>query len=243
MNDSIHDPFALNDLPSLLSANAYPGRGLVLGRTDAGRQAVVYFIMGRSQNSRNRLFKRAGTSVTITRFKEDASGDPSLILYTPIRVLGGTTIVTNGDQTDTIYEAMTGGVSFEKALRMRTFEPDAPHYTPRISGITSACGYTLALFKAGDAAGSVCHRQFFCYEPRPGVAHFIHTYAHDGSPLFSFRGEPASVRIPDAIDDFTLSIWNALDADNRVALYVRFIEPDGQYVDRLINRHEGDTLT
>lgn len=236
------EPFAQYDLPALLASNAYPGRGLVLGRTDAGRQAVVYFIMGRSENSRNRLFKRAGSSLTITRFKEDALGDTSLILYTPIRVLSGTTIVTNGDQTDTIYEAMTGGVSFEKALRMRTFEPDAPHFTPRISGITSASGYTLAIFKAGDAAGSVCQRQFFFYEPQRGTAHFIHTYAHDGSPLPPFSGEPVAVHIPDAIDDVTLSIWRALDADNRVALYVRFIESNGQYVDRLINWHEGEAL-
>ncbi|MDO5112220.1 MAG: IMP cyclohydrolase [Clostridia bacterium] len=230
------------DLPALLAANAYPGRGLMLGRTADGRQAVVYFIMGRSENSRNRVFRRDGDALTITRFTADAQGDPSLILYNPVRVLGDTTIAANGDQTDTIHAALARGGSFEAALFTRTFEPDSPHFTPRISGFTNARGYALSILKAGNAAIGACQRQFFHYEPQNGVGHFIHTYAQDGAPLPSFAGEPAAVRVPDDIDDFTRALWESLNKDNRIALYVRFIEADGRFTDHIINRHEEGRL-
>ncbi len=242
MQQSIQANKQSRDLPALLSQNSYPGRGLAIGRTADNRQAVVYFIMGRSDNSRNRLFRRNGDALGITRFAADANGDPTLVMYTPVRVIGGVTIATNGDQTDTVYEALRQGGTFENALQTRTFEPDAPNFTPRISGVTDGNGYALSILKAGDAAGTATRRQYFYYEPQAGTGHFIHTYVHDGAPLPAFVGEPTQISIPNDIDAFTQDIWNALDADNRISLYVRFIGADGQFSDRLINKHEGGTL-
>ncbi len=229
-------------LPMLLASNRYPGRGIAVGVTPDGRQAVAYFIMGRSPNSRDRVFRRQGDALTIARFTPDAQGDPALVVYSPVRVAGAVTVVSNGDQTDTIFDALQSGGTFASALSTRTFEPDAPHFTPRISGVTGTDGYALSILKAGDGSGGACCRQFFHYEPQRGVGHFIHTYRGDGQPLLPFSGEPRPVHIPDDIGAFTRELWRSLDGENRVALYVRYIAPDGRYEDRIVNRHEGGDL-
>ncbi|HWQ58682.1 MAG TPA: IMP cyclohydrolase [Clostridia bacterium] len=208
---------------------------------DGKTAALAYFIMGRSANSRNRAFVRNGADLGIRVLDEQKLSDPSLILYAPVRTLPGATVVTNGDQTDTVREALLSGGTFEQALRTRRFEPDAPHYTPRISGLMRFAGgfsYALSIIKCADGAGKAALHQFFEYEPVPGLGHLIHTYRADGTPLPSFAGEPVPVRVPDDIAAFTDALWNALNEEHKVALYARYTDTaSGAYADRLFNKY------
>ena len=228
-----------------LRENAYPGRGIILGRTADGRKAVTaYFIMGRSENSRNRIFVEDGDGIRTQAFDPSKLTDPSLIIYAPVRVLGNRTIVTNGDQTDTIYECMEKGMTFEQALRTREFEPDGPNYTPRISGIMHIEGgsynYALSILKSNDGDPASCRRYTFAYEnPKAGEGHFIHTYQCDGNPLPSFQGEPKKIRIVGEIDAFTSLLWESLNEDNKVSLFVRYIDlADGTWESRIVNKNQ-----
>lgn len=228
-----------------LSGNAYPGRGIVIGRSADGKYAVTaYFIMGRSVNSRNRIFVEDGAGIRTQAFDESKLSDPSLIIYAPVRVLGNKTIVTNGDQTDTIYERMDKQQTFEQALRTREFEPDAPNYTPRISGIlhieSGKFNYAMSILKSNNGSPDSCSRYTFAYEnAKAGEGRFIHTYMGDGDPLPSFEGEPKLVDINGGIDAFTDSVWNSLNEDNKVSLFVRYINiADGKYETRIVNKNK-----
>ncbi len=228
-----------------LKSNAYPGRGIVIGKTPDGTKAVTaYFIMGRSENSRNRIFVEDGEGIRTQAFDESKMEDPSLIIYAPVRVLGNKTIVTNGDQTDTIYDGMDHQMTFEQSLRSREFEPDGPNYTPRISGImhieNGKYNYALSILKSSDGNPDACNRFTFAYEnPIAGEGHFIHTYLSDGSPLPSFEGEPKRVAILDDIEAFTTMLWDSLNADNKVSLFVRYIDiATGEYETKIINKNE-----
>lgn len=227
-----------------LAENAYPGRGIIIGRSADGKHAVTaYFIMGRSENSRNRVFVEDKEGIRTQAFDPSKLTDPSLIIYAPVRVLGNKTIVTNGDQTDTIYELMDKQQTFEQALRTRTFEPDAPNYTPRISGImhieNNQFNYAMSILKSNNGDPSGCCRYTFAYEnPTAGEAHFIHTYKGDGNPLPSFEGEPVLVGIEGDIDSFTKLVWENLNEDNKVSLFVRYITIEtGAYETRIINKN------
>ena len=227
-----------------LRENAYPGRGIVLGRSQNGRYAVAaYFIMGRSSNSRNRVFVEDGAGIRTQAFDPSKLEDPSLIIYAPVRVLGNKTIVTNGDQTDTIYEGMDHQLTFEQSLRCREFEPDGPNYTPRISGVihlqAHTFNYAISILKSNNGDPSACNRYTFAYEnPTAGEGHFIHTYMHDGDPLPSFEGEPRLVYIPNDLDAFTDMLWKNLNEDNKVSLFVRFIDLEtGEYRTRIVNKN------
>ncbi len=233
------------DLAEELRSNPYPGRGIIIGKTPDGTKAVAaYFIMGRSANSRNRVFVEEGEGIRTQAFDPDKLEDPSLIIYAPVRVLGNKTIVTNGDQTDTIYDGMDKQLTFEQSLRSREFEPDAPNYTPRISGIlhieSGLYNYAMSILKSdnGDPAG--CSRFTFAYHnPGAGQGHFIHTYMHDGNPLPSFEGEPKLVGIMDSIEEFTDMLWNNLNEDNKVSLFVRYIDiKTGTYETRIVNKNK-----
>lgn len=235
----------LRSLAKQLAGNAYPGRGIVIGRSECGRYAVTaYFIMGRSVNSRNRIFIPDGEGIRTQAFDPSKMSDPSLIIYAPVRVLGTDTIVTNGDQTDTIYAGMQDGKTFEESLRVREFEPDAPNYTPRISGLMKVSGgaysYEMSILKSADGDPSSCERHTFSYEnPKAGEGRFIHTYLSDGDPLPSFEGEPERVDIRGGIDAFTDLVWENLNADNKVSLFVRYIDIEtGRYETRIVNRNE-----
>ena len=228
-----------------LRNNAYPGRGIVMGRSEDGTKAVTaYFIMGRSANSRNRVFVEDGQAIRTQAFDPAKLEDPSLIIYAPVRVLGNKTIVTNGDQTDTVYEGMDHQMTFEQSLRSREFEPDAPNYTPRISGImhieNSGYNYAMSILKSNHGNPDSCLRFTYAYEnPSAGEGHFIHTYMHDGNPLPSFEGEPKLVGISGTIDEFTDMIWNSLNEDNKVSLFVRFIDiASGTYESRIVNKNK-----
>ncbi|MDE5966912.1 MAG: IMP cyclohydrolase [Lachnospiraceae bacterium] len=228
-----------------LKNNSYPGRGIVIGRTPDGKKAVTaYFIMGRSENSRNRIFVTDGQGIRTQAFDESKMEDPSLIIYAPVRVLGDKTIVTNGDQTDTVYEGLAKGLTFEQSLRSRTFEPDAPNYTPRISGVLhiaeGSFNYAMSILKSNHGNPDSCRRFTFTYEnPAAGEGHFIHTYAQDGEPLPSFEGEPKTVGIGSDIDAFTSLIWDSLNADNKVSLFVRFTDiATGAAETRIINKNQ-----
>ena len=228
-----------------LSGNSYPGRGIVIGKSADGKYAVTaYFIMGRSENSRNRVFVEDGQGIRTQAFDRSKLTDPSLIIYAPVRVLGNKTIVTNGDQTDTIYELMDKQQTFEQALRTREFEPDAPNYTPRISGIMHVedgnYNYAMSILKSNNGNPDACNRYTFAYEnPVAGEGHFIHTYMGDGNPLPSFEGEPTLVGISGDIDAFTDLVWENLNADNKVSLFVRYIDiVTGNYVTRIINKNK-----
>lgn len=228
-----------------LKSNTYPGRGIVIGRSADGKQAVTaYFIMGRSSNSRNRIFVTEGEGIRTQAFDPAKLEDPSLVIYAPVRVLGNKTIVTNGDQTDTIYEGMDRQLTFEQSLRCREFEPDAPNYTPRISGIMHIEGgnynYAMSILKSNNGDPSTCIRNTFAYEnPRAGEGRFIHTYMHDGNPLPSFQGEPKEVAVDQDIDAFTEMIWNSLNEDNKVSLFVRYIDIEtGKYETRIVNKNQ-----
>ena len=213
-----------------LKSNAYPGRGIILGKSPDGKKAVAaYFIMGRSENSRNRVFVEEGEGIRTQAYDPSKLTDPSLIIYAPVRVLGNKTIVTNGDQTDTIYEGMDRQLTFEQSLRQREFEPDAPNYTPRISGImhveNGKYNYAMSILKSSDGDPSGCNRYTFAYEnPKAGRDNFIHTYMHDGDPLPSFEGEPKRIAVPDDIEEFTKLLWNSLNEENKVSLFVRYID-------------------
>ena len=227
-----------------LRANAYPGRGIVLGRSaDGKRAAIAYFIMGRSANSRNRIFVEDGAGIRTQAFDPSKVEDPSLIIYAPVRVLGDQTIVTNGDQTDTIYEFLEKGSTFSKALETRTFEPDAPNYTPRISGVVRRAGagmsYELSILKSADGDPQSCRRYTFTYlEPIARQGHMNHTSSADGNPLPSFSGEPKTVGIPDDIDAFTDLLWSSLNEENKVSLFVRYIDvASGAYESRIRNKN------
>ena len=225
-----------NTMKDLVKDNSYVGRGIVIGKTEDGtKAAVAYFIMGRSENSRNRIFKEEGEDVMIYPFDASKVEDPSLIIYAPIRKLDGKLIVTNGDQTDTIYEGMDRQLTFEQSLRSREFEPDAPNYTPRISGVlhveNGKFSYAMSILKSNNGNPDSCLRYTFAYEnAAAGQGRFIHTYKCDGNPLPSFEGEPKPVEIPDDIDDFTNLLWESLNQDNKVSLFVRFIDIEtGKY--------------
>ena len=227
-----------------LENNAYPGRGIVIGLTPDGTRAVTaYFIMGRSSNSRNRVFVTEGEGIRTQAFDPSKLEDPSLIIYAPVRVLGNKTIVTNGDQTDTIYEGMVHQLTFEQSLRCREFEPDGPNFTPRISGIMQIqdgkYSYAMSILKSNHGDGSSCVRHTFAYEaPLAGEGHFIHTYMHDGNPLPSFEGEPKKVAIEGDLDSFAHMLWENLNQDNKVSLFVRFIEiATGKYETRILNKN------
>ena len=228
-----------------LKNNAYPGRGIVLGKTPDGKKAVAaYFIMGRSSNSRNRVFVEDGEGIRTQAFDPSKIEDPSLIIYAPVRVLGNKTIVTNGDQTDTIYEGMDKQMTFEQSLRSREFEPDGPNYTPRISGImhieNGHYNYAMSILKSNNGDPESCCRFTFAYEnPVAGEGRFIHTYMHDGNPLPSFEGEPKPVEISGDIDAFTKEVWESLNEENKVSLFVRFIDIEtGKYETRIVNKNQ-----
>ncbi|MBQ7637145.1 MAG: IMP cyclohydrolase [Lachnospiraceae bacterium] len=232
-------------LNEYLSSNSYPGRGIVIGRSEDGRSAVTaYFIMGRSVNSRNRIFVTEGDGIRTEAFDPSKMVDPSLIIYRPVRVLGNKTIVTNGDQTDTIYELMDKQQTFEQSLRTREFEPDAPNYTPRISGIMHVeegkFNFALSILKSNDGDPSSCNRFTFAYNgPAKGEGRIIHTYMGDGNPLPSFSGEPVKTEIKGNIDEFTDNVWNSLNEDNKVSLFVRFIDIEtGKTETRIVNKNK-----
>lgn len=233
------------DLSELLQNNPYPGRGIVLGKTaDGNRAAIAYFIMGRSENSRNRVFELTEDGIRTRAFDESKMTDPSLIIYHPVRVVGDDTVVTNGDQTDTVRDGLLAGKVFAQSLRTREFEPDGPNYTPRISGLVHKDGsYALSILKSADGDPDCCQRYFFGYDnPRPGVGHFIHTYQENTEPLPSFEGEPRKVAVTaDTAADWAQQIWGDLNADNKVSLFVRFIDiATGETETVIKNKHEGD---
>ncbi len=227
-----------------LNANVYPGRGVLIGRSADGACAVsAYFIMGRSTNSRNRFFIEDGAGIRTEAYDPALLSDPSLIIYAPVRVYGNTTIVTNGDQTDTIFDGIADELTFEQSLRSREYEPDAPNYTPRISGIMNikdgSYDYAMSILKSNaDATG--CDRYTYTYEnPVAGEGRIIHTYMGDGDPLPSFEGEPVRIELSDDIDAFSDKLWKALNEDNKVSLFVRYIRiADGTYETRIVNRHK-----
>lgn len=228
-----------------LQENSYPGRGIIIGRSQDGKKAVTaYFIMGRSENSRNRIFVEDGQGIRTQAFDPSKLTDPSLIIYAPVRVLGNKTIVTNGDQTDTIYEGMDKQLTFEQSLRSREFEPDGPNYTPRISGVmhveNGLYNYAMSILKSNNGDPSSCNRYTFAYQnAKAGEGRFIHTYMHDGNPLPSFEGEPKLISIPDDMEAFANTLWNSLNEDNKVSLFVRYIDIEtGSYESKIINKNK-----
>ena len=235
----------IQSLVNELSGCDYPGRGIVIGRSEDGTKAVTaYFIMGRSENSRNRVFVEDGEGIRTQAFDPSKLSDPSLIIYAPVRVLGDKTIVTNGDQTDTVYNLMKEGKTFEESLRTREFEPDGPNYTPRISGLMTVSSgkyeYAMSILKSHNGNPDQCDRYTFSYDaPVAGEGHFIHTYMGDGNPLPSFEGEPTWVDIEGDIDEFTNMVWQNLNEDNKVSLFVRYIDIEtGKYETRIINKNK-----
>ena len=238
------DIYKINDIAELLDGNTYPGRGIVIGKTaDGTKAAAASFIMGRSANSRNRVFTERDGAVFTEPFDASKVEDPSLIIYAAVREYENKLIVTNGDQTDTVYEGLEQGLGFCEALEKREFEPDAPNLTPRISGmLTFADGdftYQMSILKSIDPEGTDCARYGFSYPSKAGLGHFIHTYVCDGNPIPTFQGEPERVAIPDDIDAFTEKLWNALDKDNKISLYVRYTDlKTGDKDCRLINKNQ-----
>lgn len=245
------DIYRRNEIGELIKGNPYPGRGILMGITADGACAcAAYFIMGRSANSRNRIFEERDGSLYTRAYDESKVEDPSLIIYRAVCPVEDACasgdawglIVANGDHSESIREGLAAGLSFEDALEGRTFEPDAPNLTPRISGLMTSCGgdfgYSMSILKSIDAGGSACVRNFYHYPGIPGLGHLIHTYETDGNPLPTFQGEPRRVLIPDDIDQFTETIWDSLDGDNRISLYVRFMDlNDGTVTVRLVNRN------
>ena len=237
------DIYKINSIEELISGNPYVGRGIVIGKTpDAKHAAIAYFIMGRSANSRNRVFTVKNGEVFTEPFDASKVEDPSLIIYAAVRSFENKLIVTNGDQTDTIVEGLKSGMSFSKSLNQRKFEPDAPNLTPRISGMLSFENgdfeYKMSILKSADAEGTACNRYTFAYEPLAGLGHFIHTYVTDGNPIPTFQGEPERMAMDNDIDVFTNAIWENLDENNKISLYTRYIDlTTGQYDERLINKN------
>ena len=233
--------YEIGSLSEKLASNTYPGRGIVLGMTADGKQSVAaYFIMGRSVNSRNRVFVEEPDGIRTEAYDPSKLEDPSLIIYHPVREVGRGLIVTNGDQTDTILAYLERGLPMEQALRTREFEPDGPNWTPRISGLLSPDGsYKLSILKSADAEGSACARQTFEYPALPGLGHFLHTYVCDGNPIPTFQGEPDRVAIEGDIDAFTAMLWNNLNPDNKISLFVRFTDLETRaYDQRILNKHQ-----
>ena len=236
----------IRTLENELNSLKYHGRGIIIGKSADGKKAITaYFIMGRSENSRNRVFVEDGEGIRTKAFDESKMVDPHLIIYAPVRVLGNKTIVTNGDQTDTIYELMDRQMTFEQALRTREFEDDEPNFTPRISGIirreNGDMNFAMSILKSAEGDGSSCQRYTFAYSnPLPGKAKFIHTYNADGNPLPSFEGEPKTLSLPDTdIDSLTDIIWNNLNSENKVSLFVRYIDIEsGEYESRIVNKNK-----
>ena len=238
------DIYKINTADELIRGNSYVGRGIVVGKTPAGDKAAsAYFIMGRSANSRNRVFTKKDEAVFTEPFDASKVEDPSLIIYAAIRAYENKLIVTNGDQTDTIWEGLKNGKGFSESLTAREFEPDAPNLTPRISAMLTFAEenfrYEMSILKSADAEGTACNRYTFSYPALPGLGHFIHTYVCDGNPIPTFQGEPERIAIPDSIDELTENLWDALDADNKISLYVRYTDlKTGEYEDRLINKNK-----
>ena len=238
------DIYKINNIDELIAGNSYVGRGIVIGKSEDGKKAVsAYFIMGRSANSRNRVFSEKDGTVFTEPFDATKVEDPSLIIYAAIRSFENKLIVTNGDQTDTIYEGLKNGKDFAEALLTREFEPDAPNFTPRISGmLTFVDGdftYKMSILKSADKEGSACSRYTFDYPSVAGLGHFIHTYVCDGNPIPTFQGEPERVAIGNDIDAFCETLWNALDADNKISLYVRYTDLEtGAEENRMINKNK-----
>lgn len=235
--------YEVRDPAAYLSSNEYPGRGVLLGRSPEGKAVFAYFIMGRSENSRNRIFLEEGDDVMIHPFDASKVEDPSLIIYAPVRTVGHEVIVTNGDQTDTVREHLNRGGNFYTALQTRCFEPDGPNWTPRISGILHlGCEdftYDLSILKSIDAEGSACMRNYYTYPAQKGLGHLIHTYEENGNPIPTFQGEPRRMAVPEDIDAFTNSLWTSLNESNKISLYVRYLDPvTGAYESRMINKHE-----
>ena len=237
------DIYKINDISALTEGNSYVGRGIVIGKTADGKKACsAYFIMGRSANSRNRVFTMRDGVLYTEPFDASKVEDPSLIIYAAMRRHENKLIVTNGDQTDTVYEGLKAGKGFSEALTARCFEPDAPNLTPRISGMISFNGndftYEMSILKSADAEGTACNRYTFSFAALPGLGHFIHTYVCDGNPIPTFQGEPERVAIPDDIDAFTETLWSSLDKDNKISLFVRYTDLEsGECEDRLINKN------
>ena len=235
--------YEMQPVAQRIKGNPYVGRGIVIGKSQDGQKAcAAYFIMGRSANSRNRIFAKEDGALYTKPFDESKVEDPSLIIYAAVREYENSLIVTNGDQTDTVFEGLKEGKSFAQALSSRKFEPDAPNFTPRISGIINfsegGFDYEMSILKSADAEGSACNRYTFSYEALPGTGHFIHTYITDGSPLPTFTGEPERVCIPDEIDAFTQELWEALDEQNKISLYVRYTDlKSGAAEERIINKN------
>jgi len=240
------DVYKTDNIGELINGNSYVGRGIVIGKSKDGKKAVTaYFIMGRSENSRNRIFIKEEGGIKILPFDASKVEDPSLIIYSPVRTYENNLIVTNGDQTDTVYDYLAEGKTFESALETRKFEPDAPNFTPRISGMLTYNDndftYKMSILKSGDAEGTVCNRYTFSYAPINGLGHFIHTYNCDGNPIPTFTGEPERVEIPDCINEFTDIIWNNLDNNNKISLYVRYTDlSTGEYEEKMINKNGGE---
>ena len=236
--------YEIKTLSERLEGNRYPGRGIVIGKTPDGKKAAIaYFIMGRSANSRNRVFTDKNGEIFTEPFDASKVEDPSLIIYAAVRSYENKLIVTNGNQTDTIYDGLAAGKSFSQALTSREFEPDAPNLTPRISGMLTFEGndftYEMSILKSGDAAGTFCNRYTFSYGASAGLGHFIHTYVCDGNPIPTFQGEPERVAMDDDIDAFTTDLWNALDAENRISLYVRYTDLEtGEAQSRMVNKNK-----
>ena len=236
--------YKIDEIGVLLKDNTYPGRGIVIGKSEDGKKAVfAYFIMGRSENSRNRVFKEDDGNVFTEPFDFSKVEDPSLIIYAAVRNHENKMVVTNGDQTDTIYEFLKEGKCFKQALKTREFEPDFPNFTPRISGMLTFgendFKYQMSILKSADEKGTACNRYFYEYAPLNGLGHFIHTYVCDGNPIPTFQGEPERVKIPNNIDDFTNEIWTNLNENNKISLYVRYVDIEsGVYENRMINKNQ-----
>ena len=235
--------YTTKNIGEILKENTYPGRGIIVGKSADGKKAVTaYFIMGRSENSRNRVFIENGEDLIIHPFDASKVEDPSLIIYLPVRKIGDKLIVTNGDQTDTVYDFIKDGKTFEEALETRCFEPDAPNFTPRISAMldfSDGYKYKMSILKSGDANGTICNRYTFSYNNIDGLGHFIHTYNCDGNPIPTFTGEPERVNIPNDIDEFTNEIWTNLNENNKISLFVRFIDlENGDVSTKVINKNK-----
>ena len=236
--------YEVKSMHDRLEGNTYPGRGIVIGKSANGKHAAIaYFIMGRSANSRNRIFVERDGALFTEPFDASKVEDPRLIIYAAIRRFGSSLIVTNGDQTDTIYKGLIAGMSFDRSLAQRCFEPDPPNFTPRISGMLTFekgdFSSKMSILKSGDEHGTFCNRFSFHYGSQAGLGHFIHTYVCDGNPIPTFQGEPERVSIPDSIDDFTKEIWESLDENNKISLYVRYIDlATGTEENRLVNRNK-----